>query len=162
MLKKTRVFIAVTILVLVGFVFFVCPNIRFVPKELPRNSTLVKLIVSGGLCPEGPCGSSIEIRRDGTLLVEDNEGTYVREIGDKDRLNRLITILGSVNLEGLEARKFTGTCPTAFDGQKSVYEFYTSEELVVIDSCEYVVDIEKPVYHAIWEIINIDVYGQPE
>lgn len=163
MSRKTTAFVVVIIFALIGFVFLVYPSVNPVSKEqFSGSDTLVKVTFSGGLCPYGPCGRSIEIKGDGTLLEKTNQGTNRKKIGREERLTELVAVLKGTGLEDLKIKKFEGTCPTAYDGQKTVYEFISAEGTVVVDSCEYAINIEEPIYRVIWKIIAIDVDDQGE
>ncbi len=131
----------------------------YVPQD--SNGLLARVTRTGGLCPEGACFTTIEIMQGGEVLVKDAAADFPRKqkIGDSARLTDFLEAFSTTNFDTLKDREFEGTCPTAFDGQKTVYEFFTKPTVVVVDSCEHEIDREAPIYRSLEKIILIDVDG---
>jgi hypothetical protein len=55
----------------------------------------------------------------------------------------------TTNFDAIRARKFTGECPTAYDGQETIYEFGTPTGTERIASCETEIDPNQPVFAAV-------------
>ena len=54
----------------------------------------------------------------------------------------------------LVSHRFTGMCPTAYDGQEIVFEFATPDGVQHIASCEVEVDYESPLFTAVVEAVG--------
>jgi hypothetical protein len=102
----------------------------------------------GGECAEGACSRLVNIEGDGRI----------HEVIPKDR------VVGSVPTEILEAlriemfranynllqsKPFTGECPTAFDGQETVYVFHVPTGDEQIASCKVAIDENHPLFQAV-------------
>ena len=108
------------------------------PSEAPAESLaadeiVVTVSVTGGECPNGPCGASYTIYGDGR--VDGLEDPLYAIPGDQMTL--IADQVGRTNWDAVRAVPFTGECPTAFDGQKHVYAFPAETGDLVFDSCEF-------------------------
>jgi hypothetical protein len=113
-------------------------------------SALVTIETRGGECPNGPCGSVVAIEADGrvhqlrpTDLVI---GQVPREILDALRIE-----IDQTNFSLIESRPFTDLCPTAYDGQETIYIFTVGLGTAFerIASCEVEVDPSDPLFVAV-------------
>jgi hypothetical protein len=113
----------------------------------PLTSPLVTIEVRGGECPEGACGGTTVVERDGrvhaTAPVRAELGTV-----EPSLLDALATEIREADFEAIAARPFTGECPTAFDGQETIFTFETAAGRHRFASCEVVVDTELPLFAA--------------
>ena len=83
------------------------------------SQPLVLVIRHGGLCATGAeCRSTFRIT-DTTISGDGFEARRLRA-GERAAILRAIKALNSVDLR---ANPFKGTCPTAYDGQESIYRF---------------------------------------
>lgn len=105
----------------------------------PIGPTLVQVVHTGGMCPDGPCGSTTTIRRDGTYLVDDEKKGLLTKV----ELDLLVQQVAQTNFAAIKSRKFTGTCPSAYDGSAATYTFYLSSGSEVLDACQVQVDETK-------------------
>jgi hypothetical protein len=83
---------------------------------------LVTVTTRGGECVNGPCGSTIVIERNGRVH---QTAPASAELGalPANALTALDAAVRTTDFETVRHRKFTGECPTAFDGQEVIYEF---------------------------------------
>jgi hypothetical protein len=108
----------------------------FIPVVMTVETT-------GGLCSEGRvCGSQVVIRGDGSVTYENQNKPAVMLVSDVQQLKKLVT---KANIDQLKTKKFTGTCPTASDGQEIVYKFILNKNEESIDSCEYEIPQDNPL-----------------
>lgn len=113
---------------------------------------LVTIQWHGGLCPEGECSRMMVIRTDG--VIEDanlGEGS-VR--ADPAAFTRLRATISETDLRSLAGKPFTGTCPTAFDGQEVVFTFRVPSGDFRLASCEVELNPEHPLFQAIQEVLR--------
>ncbi len=116
---------------------------------LPSAGPLVTVSTRGGECPDGPCGTTVTLHRDGTvreatLPPDEPVGTVAAP-----QVAAVEAAIRAADFAGLRARPFTGECPTAFDGQEIVFEFTTPTGIETISTCEVEVDLGAPVFVAV-------------
>jgi hypothetical protein len=129
------------------------------PSQRPTESLLLPLAPPlltyqrvGGRCMYGACLTEIVIYRDRTFLLVD--GTGFKQAGRLQRrvLPALTQAIQTADFNAIRAKKFTGTCPTAFDGQESIYKFYPQSQMGVdapielIASCTVQINSTDPVF----------------
>jgi hypothetical protein len=102
----------------------------------PPESVLVTVELSGGECPQGPCGMRYELRRNGTVNAT---GQPPWSLG-ADTVGRIAAAIDAASWDAILARPFTGECPTAYDGQELTYTFDTLRGAVVVKSCSVQID----------------------
>jgi hypothetical protein len=120
-----------------------------VASLLPVGSgPIVSVTTRGGECVNGPCGSTIVIERDGRVH---QTAPASAELGalPPNALTALDAAVQTTDFEAVRARKFTGECPTAFDGQEVTYEFGAPGGVQRIASCETEIDPDQPVFVAV-------------
>jgi hypothetical protein len=136
------------VLALVGILVMACSP-SAIDSFLPVPAgPLVKVTTRGGECVNGPCGSIIEIARDGTV-TEVVPGSTDLGIVPANVLAALDTAIKAADFDTIRARPFTGDCPTAFDGQEVIYEFGAPGGTQRIASCETEIDSDSPVFAAV-------------
>lgn len=64
----------------------------------------------------------------------------------------LIWLIETTDFESIRATKFTGTCPTAYDGAQFIYAFSTNRGKVLLDSCQNVIDPDSDLFKIIHNI----------
>jgi hypothetical protein len=116
---------------------------------LPTAGPLVTVSTRGGECPDGPCGTTVTLHRDGrvreaTLPPGEPAGTV-----PAPQVAAVEAAIRATDFAAIRARPFTGECPTAFDGQEVVFEFTTPAGLERISTCEAEVDLGLPVFVAV-------------
>ncbi len=126
----------------------------------PTPALLVEYESYGGLCPYGGCTHRVTFYNDGDIVNETHvynqtTETYEAKTIEKQittqELNGLINKINGTNFEQVKQKKFTGTCPTAYDGQAQIYTIYSAQQTEKLDSCEYVVD--APVFETISQLV---------
>jgi hypothetical protein len=108
---------------------------------------LVTVETRGGECPEGPCGSLIKIGQDGSVhqvLPTDQDLGMI----PKGELDALAAEIERANFSLIESRPFTGECPTAFDGQETIYTFHLPTGDEEIATCKVAIDPNHPLFLA--------------
>jgi hypothetical protein len=121
------------------------------PGALPEpfNDVLVTYETVGGECPDGPCGFTAEIRRDGTITRSDG----VEQAVDAPSLARLVSGIASADWDAILARPFTGECPKNFDGQESIYTFTTPAGPVTVAGCTVEIDPGQEPFRSVQAIL---------
>jgi hypothetical protein len=109
---------------------------------------LVTVTTRGGECVNGPCGSTIVIERNGRVH---QTAPASAELGalPANALTALDAAVRSADFESVRTRKFTGECPTAYDGQEVIYEFGAPGGVQRIASCETEIDPNHPLFVAV-------------
>lgn len=123
---------------------------KFLDQNQDKINNLLQISYSGGLCPNGPCSSTTTILKDGSFLVDNKLKTKISE----QEINELQSLITNTNFESIKAVKFTGVCPTAFDGPEITYIFYTSKVQETIASCQVKIDLKSPLFTKIDQIIS--------
>jgi hypothetical protein len=117
------------------------------PTASPEPLTVLTIETRGGVCVSGPC----------ERVVNFDDNGRIHEVIPKDR------VVGTVPREVLEAlqiamvrtdytllrRPFTGTCPTAVDGQEIIYTFHVATGDKQIASCKVAIDESHPLFRAV-------------
>ena len=109
--------------------------------------------VGGGECPQGACGGTTAVERDGRLHVV---APVAQELGRApgDAIAALDALIRTTDFAAIRAKPFTGECPVNFDGQEVVYEFSTPSGVQRIATCEVEIDPEHPLFVAIEAVID--------
>ncbi len=136
------------VLALVGMFVIACSS-SVIDSILPVPAgPLVKVTTRGGECVNGPCGSIIEIARDGTV-TEVLPGSNGIGVVPADAMAALGAAIMAADFDAIRAHPFSGDCPTAFDGQEVIYEFGVPGGTQRIASCETQIDADSPVFAAV-------------
>jgi hypothetical protein len=119
------------------------------------SAPLMSIHTGGGLCPYGGCSAFIIIKRNGLVLngTGGSKSITTRKLNNTEII-KLTGLINSENFSVLISHKFTGTCPTAYDGQESIYVFNTSNGNVTIDSCVVAINYTDPLFSEINLIIS--------
>jgi len=112
------------------------------------GGTLVAVETRGGLCVDGPCGTTIVIERDGRVRQAAKPPNDLG-IVPPAALAALDAAIGTTDFAALRSHPFTGECPTAFDGQEIVFEFRVPGGVQRIATCEVDVDFGSPLFVAV-------------
>src|SRR5688500_5360737 len=147
------------VLVVLGAMLAGCQSIPAVGSLLPGSGPLVTVTVHGGECPEGPCGSTTVVERDGRVH---QTAPVAAEMGalTGDLLAALHTAVKNTDFAAIRARPFTGECPVAFDGQEFIYEFGSPGGTQRIATCETDVDPNHPLFLAVSAAL-VSVVAEP-
>ncbi|KAF0109578.1 MAG: hypothetical protein FD147_2180 [Chloroflexi bacterium] len=127
-----------------------------VPHPVLTSALLLKITMTGGLCPYGGCHVELILDSEGGFTLK--EGVAQTQQGDIDqaRFSKLTEYIDTANFNKIRSHSFTDICPTAYDGQEMTYTFYTSQGVETISSCEVVIDDQDPLFqltNAVWQEI---------
>jgi hypothetical protein len=113
----------------------------------PVGGPLVTVETRGGECPAGACGQTTVVERDGRVHLT---APAPAELGTVDAalLEALTTEIDNADFAALASRPFTGQCPTAYDGQETVFTFVTARGSHRLASCAVVIDPAAPLFRA--------------
>lgn len=140
------------LLVVMTVVSAACRSGDTVPVRVGIGPLLI-VETRGGECFEGPCGSVIVIERDGRVhsaaKPPNDLGTVPTE-----QLAALDSAIKSTDFAVLKNRPFTGECPTAFDGQESIFEFGAPGGPQRIATCEVAVDFGSQLFVAVATVLR--------
>jgi hypothetical protein len=109
------------------------------------SGPLVTVTTIGGKCPDGPCGSTVVIERNGQIHSVAPAAAPIGAV-PADALAALETAVKLTDFDAIRSRKFTGECPTAFDGQEVIYEFGAPGGVQRIASCETEIDPDHAIF----------------
>lgn len=125
-------------------------------QELPVE-TILAVETRGGLCDYGGCYARTEIREDGSYSYKNGKGVQSNgnlPIKDVEELKKLIM---DADFPAIKAKKFSGTCPTAYDGQETTYIFYAAKQS--IPTCTYNVDYSEPLFETMDNLMSVVYSG---
>lgn len=150
------IFLALGILVVISIIVTTRHYLQINPlkKKFPQQNNskvLVALYAHGGLCPAGnECTSTTTISIDGSVEFNNAKKTNV----SMEQINKLQELINNTNFSEIKSKKFTGTCPTAYDGQEVIYTFNTPNNPETIASCTVEIDINSPLVLELNTIIS--------
>lgn len=118
------------------------------PISSPLPAALVTIETRGGHCRTGPCGRIVKVESDGRIheVVPTNRVTGQVPAALRDAL---WTEIEQANYPLIQSRPFSGECPTAFDGQETVYTFHVPSGDEEIASCTIAIDENHPLFLAV-------------
>jgi hypothetical protein len=106
---------------------------------------LLTLTMRGGLCVPGACETTYYVEQDGRVHLAAKPPNEVGHL-DEAGLAEIQAQIAAADFDEIRSHPFTGTCPTAFDGQELVLEFGTAAGPVEIASCEVAIDWNEPLF----------------
>jgi len=133
--------------------FAACAGPAASPSDAtPAAGPLVTVETRGGECPDGACGQTITIERDGRVHLAakppNDLGTVTPQV-----LSSLQTLIATTDFRIIKGRPFTGDCPTAYDGQETIYSFTTPGGVETIASCTFAIDPSTPLFAAVDAVV---------
>jgi hypothetical protein len=132
--------LAAVVLATAGCVF---PGLEPVPE-----GPLVTVETRGGECPNGPCGGTVAVERDGRVHATAPEARELGRLPENVRAP-LEAAVRAADFDRLRSRPFTGECPVNVDGQEIIYTFTTASGDVRLASCEVEIDPSDPLFVAV-------------
>ena len=136
------------LLLVLAVLLSACQSIPAVASLAPvAAGPLVTVTVRGGECPEGACGGTTVIERDGRVHQTAPAAADLGQV-PPDVLTALDAAIKTTDFDVIRARPFTGECPVNFDGQESIFEFGAPRGVERIATCETDVDMEHPLFLA--------------
>ena len=134
------------------------PSPSVEPSATPSGaavSALVTIETRGGMCPPGACGSVVAIEADGRVRQLEPTDLVIGQV-PPDLLEALRIEIDRANFPLIASRPFTDTCPTAYDGQETIYVFNhlmgTAWERIA--SCEVAIDPNHPLFAAVAAVMR--------
>ena len=124
-----------------------CQSTPATPSLAPAAGPLVSVTVRGGECPEGACGGTTVIERDGRVHQTAPRPVEIGRL-TANLLTALDAAVKTSDFDVIRARPFTGECPVNFDGQEFIYEFGAPGGTERIATCETDVDPNHPLFVA--------------
>ena len=126
-----------------------------VASLLPASTLpLVTVTTRGGDCPDGACGSTLVVERNGRLHQTAPEDVALGQV-TPDALAALDGAIKTADFALIRSRPFIGDCPVDFDGQEVIYEFGAPSGAERIASCETEVDAHHPLFRAVESALAI-------
>jgi hypothetical protein len=145
---RAAMFARIALLALLGATLLGCSPAA-ISSLLPASTLpLVTVTTRGGECPEGACGSTLVIERDGRLRQTAPEDVVLGQVAP-EVLAALDGAIKTADFAAIRARPFTGECPVTFDGQETIYEFGAPRGVERIASCETEIDPNHPLFKAV-------------
>ena len=126
--------------------------------EPAPTGPLVTLETRGGDCPDGACGGTILIDRDGWIRDVEPRALERGRVPE-DQRRALEEAIRTADFAALQAQPFTGECPVHVDGQEQIYTFGTAAGPVRLASCEVEIDPAHPLFVAVENAFSS--FGEP-
>jgi hypothetical protein len=125
----------------------VFPDPTDAPIVTQEPFALVTIEIRGGECPSGLCTRLINIEGDRRLhevIPKDKVlGTVPEDVFDALKIE-----VEQANYQQIESKPFRGECPTAVDGQETIYTFHVTTGDEEIASCKVAIDQNHPLFQA--------------
>jgi hypothetical protein len=137
--------VRLALLVVATFVLASCNSIAGTTES---EGALMAAQSRGGMCIEGMCETTIYLERNGLIH---SAAKPPNELGivPAETMAELEAQIAAADFDEIRSHPFTGTCPTAFDGQEVVFEFQTADGVERIESCQSAVDFASPLFKAV-------------
>ena len=116
--------------------------------SVDAHEVLIAVETRGGRCVDGPCGSTVLVDRDGRVHLAAKPPNELGVVSP-DLMAALDDAIRTTDFAELVSHRFTGECPTAYDGQELVFEFATPDGVQQIASCTVEVDYDAPLFMAV-------------
>ncbi len=116
--------------------------------DLTATGPLLTVEARGGMCVSGPCATTVVVERDGRIhqaAKPPNDLGVVPPLA----LAALDAAIRNTDFTALRSHRFTGECPTAYDGQELVFEFAAPGGIERIATCEVEIDPSSPLFVAV-------------
>lgn len=124
------------------------------PSSAPTpTGALLTVTTRGGLCAAGACESTIFIERDGRVHFAAKPPNDLGVV-PPEQLAALASAIDATDFAELRSHPFTGTCPTAWDGQETVFDFGTAGGVEQVASCATAIDWTSPLFVAVADALR--------
>lgn len=117
------------------------------------TGVLLSVETRGGRCVDGPCGQTVILERDGRLHLAAKPPNDIGVV-EPDLIAALDAEIQTTDWAELFSHRFTGECPTAYDGQEVVFEFASPTGVQRVATCEVDVDFRSPLFVAVLAAIG--------
>lgn len=138
--------------VAVVFALAACAASAASPSAATPAGPLVTVETRGGECPAGACGQTITIDRDGRVHLAAKPPNDLGSV-TPDVLTTLQTLIATTDFTAIKSRPFSGDCPTAYDGQETIYSFSTPGGVETIASCTVAIDSSMPLFATVDAVV---------
>ncbi|WP_141401411.1 hypothetical protein [Ornithinimicrobium cerasi] len=105
----------------------------------------------GGMCPQGPCASTLEVAVDGRWTWEDGSGREQGRLG-RAQLARLHRAVATTDLGG--ETEEAPRCDADADGTSEHYGWATADLWLSASSCEERIDQRDPLVRALADLAD--------
>ena len=136
------------LLVAVAWLLLACSPGALASMLPQAQGPLVSITTRGGECPEGACGGTTVIERDGTVHITEPDPFRIGVV-PPDVLAALDAAIRTTDFAAVRAVPFRGECPVNMDGQEQIYEFGAPGGVQRIASCETEVHPDHPLFAAV-------------
>lgn len=129
------------------------------PASVPQSSTpdapvssapatfLASRTMTGGMCPDAVCSSTFAVSSDGAWNLVSNTASHFGVLSP-GTLAALTVAAADTSM--LEAPKFTGTCPSAYDGSEIIYSWSdVAGTTQTVSACDKAVPDSDPLVVAL-------------
>lgn len=158
MCNPTRGPLVATLLALLAIIVVACSSVPALPGA---SGPLVTFTTRGGECPDGPCGGTTVIERDGKVHQTVPAAADIGQV-PADILTALDSAIKTANFDGIRSVAFDAECPVNFDGQEFIYEFGAPGGVERVASCETRIDPAHPLFAAVTAaLVAVDVLPAP-
>lgn len=159
--NPTRGLLAAAVFAVLVLGLAACSSIPAIPAIPAASGPLVTVSTRGGECPDGPCGSTTIIERDGRVHQTVPAAADLGQV-PADILTALDAAIKTADFDVIRAVQFDAECPVNFDGQEFIYEFGARGGLERVASCETRIDPAHPLFAAvIAALVAVDVLPTP-
>lgn len=108
-----------------------------------QTTEILTVTTRGGFCPtDDPCSTGTIVLSDGSVRQKDKELKKLSQA----QVQQLQKHIKDTDFEAIKQTKFSGTCPTAYDGQETVYTVYRDSVKEELPSCTYDLDLKLPLF----------------
>ena len=150
--------LATTFLAVIAFALVACSSLPALPGA---SGPLVTFTTRGGECPDGPCGGTTVIERDGKVHQTVPAAADIGQV-PADILTALDSAIKTANFDAIRSVAFDAECPVNFDGQEFIYEFGAPGGVERVASCETRIDPAHPLFAAVTAaLVAVDVLPAP-
>ena len=119
----------------------------------PEPFPLLSIETKGGECPSGLCTRLVNVEGDGRLH-EVIPTDHVIGQAPPALVDALQVEIERANYRQILSQPFTGTCPTAYDGQQLIYTFHVSTGDRTVDACKVAIDPNHPLFVAVSAVLR--------
>jgi hypothetical protein len=123
------------------------------PLQTPEPFPLLSIETKGGECPSGLCTRLVNVEGDGRLHEVIPKDQVIGR-APPDLVDALQVEIERANYRLILSQPFTGTCPTAYDGQQLVYTFHVSTGDRTVDTCKVAIDPNHPLFVAVSAVLR--------
>lgn len=103
----------------------------------------------GGRCAYGPCEGMMTFQADGRFSDSEGRDGFREGRVDPALAAAVVAETEKADFAALKSKPFTGTCPTAYDGQEKIYSFPVGVSEENLQSCTYEIDEAHPLFRAV-------------